>query len=52
MDVHYSDELKQAFIVSPDHLKKLVELLQKRIGKVDISRENHALIISKGSDGV
>ena len=36
MDVHYSDELKQAFIVSPDHLKKLVELLQKRIGKVNI----------------
>ena len=37
MDVHYSDELKQAFVVSPDHLKKLVELLQKRIGKVNIS---------------
>ena len=36
MDVHYSNVLKQAFIVSPDHLKKLVELLQKRIGKVNI----------------
>ena len=39
MDVHYSDELKQAFVVSPDHLKKLVELLQNRIGKVNISTD-------------
>ena len=37
MNVHYSKELSHAFVVSPDGLKKLVELLQKRIGKVDIS---------------
>ena len=36
MDVHYSDELKQAFIVRQGDLKRLIELLQKRIGKVDI----------------
>lgn len=39
MDVHYSDHLEHAFVVSPDHLKKLVELLQNRIGKVDISAD-------------
>ena len=39
MNVHYSDELKQAFVVRPDHLKKLVELLQKHIGKVYISTD-------------
>ena len=37
MNVHYSEELSHAFVVSPDGLKNLVELLQKRIGKVDIS---------------
>ena len=36
MNAHYSDQLNQAFVVSPDHLKKLVELLQDRIGKVNI----------------
>ena len=39
MDVHYSDELKQAFVVSPADLKKLVELLEKCIGKVNISTD-------------
>ena len=39
MDVHYSKELSHAFVVSPDELKKLVELLQKRIGKVEISAD-------------
>ena len=39
MDVRYSDHLEHAFVVSPDHLKKLVELLQKRIGKVNISAD-------------
>lgn len=39
MDVRYSEELSQAFVVSPTDLKKLVELLQKRIGKVDISAD-------------
>ena len=38
MNVHYSDELKQAFVVRPDHLKK-VELFQKHIGKVYISTD-------------
>lgn len=37
MDVHYSKELSHAFVVSPDELGKLVGLLQKRIGEVDIS---------------
>lgn len=37
MNVRYSEELKQAFVVGPNDFKKLVELLQKRIGKVDIS---------------
>lgn len=37
MDVRYSEELKQAFIFAPNDLKKLVELLQKRIGRVNIS---------------
>ena len=37
MCVHYSDELKHAFVVSPADLKKIVELLEKRIGKVNIS---------------
>ena len=39
MDVRYSEELSQAFVVGPSGLKKLVELLQKRIGKVDISAD-------------
>ena len=39
MDVHYSDHLEHVFVVSPDHLKKLVELLQNRIGKVDINAD-------------
>ena len=39
MDVHYSDELKEAFVVSPADLKKLVELLEKHIGKVYISTD-------------
>ena len=39
MDVHYSDHLEHVFVVSPDHLKKLVELLQNRIGKVNISAD-------------
>ena len=37
MDVHYSKNLSHAFVVSPDGVKKIVELLQKHIGKVDIS---------------
>lgn len=37
MKGRYSEELSHAFVVRPDELKKLVELLQKRIGKVDIS---------------
>ena len=37
MKGRYSKELSHAFVVSPDELKKLVELLQKRIGEVDIS---------------
>ncbi len=36
MDVSYSKDLLPAFVVGPDELKKLVELLQKRVGKVDI----------------
>ena len=36
MSVNYSEELSQAFIVGPDELKKLIELLQKRIGEVTI----------------
>lgn len=39
MNVNYSEELSQAFVVGPDELKKLVELLQKRIGKVSISAD-------------
>lgn len=39
MNVRYSEELSHAFVVRPDELKKLVELLQKRIGKVDISAD-------------
>ena len=39
MDARYSDHLEHTFVVSPDHLKKLVELLQKRIGKVNISAD-------------
>ena len=39
MNVHYSEELSHAFVVKPDELKKLVELLQNRIGKVDISAD-------------
>jgi len=37
MNVHYSKELSHAFVVGPSDLKKIVELLQKRIGKVEIS---------------
>jgi hypothetical protein len=37
MDVSYSEDLSQAFVADPTNLKKLVELLQKRIGKVNIS---------------
>ena len=37
MNVNYSETLSQAFVVGPDELKKLVELLQKRIGEVSIS---------------
>ena len=39
MNVNYSEELSQAFVVGPDELKKLVELLQNRIGKVSISAD-------------
>ena len=39
MNVNYSDELPQAFVVGPDELKKLVELLEKRIGEVSISAD-------------
>ena len=39
MNVNYSEELSQAFVVGPAELKKLVELLQKRIGKVSISAD-------------
>ena len=37
MKGRYSKELSHAFVVSPDELEKMVELLQKRIGEVDIS---------------
>ena len=36
MNVSYSKDFPHAFVVGPDELKKLVELLQKRIGKVGI----------------
>lgn len=36
MNVSYFKDLTYAFVVSPEGLKKLVELLQKSIGKVDI----------------
>lgn len=39
MNVNYSETLSQAFVVGPDELKKLVELLQKRIGEVSISAD-------------
>lgn len=39
MNVSYSEELSQAFVIEPDELKKLVELLQKRIGEVSISAD-------------
>ena len=39
MNVNYSEELSQAFVVGPDELKKLVELLEKRIGTVSISAD-------------
>ena len=39
MNVNYSEELSQAFVVEPDELKKLVELLQKHIGEVSISAD-------------
>ena len=37
MDVRYSEELSQAFVVGPTDLKKLIELLEKRVGVVDVS---------------
>ena len=39
MDVHYSEQLSYAFVVGPADLKKLVELLQKHVGKVAISAD-------------
>ena len=39
MSVNYSEELSQAFVVGPDELKKLVDLLQERVGKVSISAD-------------
>lgn len=39
MSVNYSEELSQAFVVGPNELKKLVGLLEKRIGKVSFSAE-------------
>lgn len=39
MNVNYSEELSQAFVVEPEELKKLVELLQKRVGTVSISAD-------------
>ena len=39
MDVRYSEELPQAFVVGPTDLKKLIELLEKRVGVVDISAD-------------
>ncbi len=39
MNVNYSQTLSQAFVVGTDELKKLVELLQKRIGEVSISAD-------------
>ena len=39
MNVNYSETLSQAFVVGPDELKKLVELLQKQIGEVSISAD-------------
>jgi len=39
MSVNYSEELSQAFVVGPEELKKLAELLQKRIGEVSISAD-------------
>ena len=37
MNVHYFKKLPHAFVVRPDELKKLVELFQNHVGKVDIS---------------
>ena len=39
MSVSYSEELSQAFVIGPNELKKLVDLLQKHIGKVSISAD-------------
>ena len=39
MSVNYSEELSQAFILGPDALKKLVELLEKHIGTISISAD-------------
>ena len=39
MNVTYSETLSQAFVIGPDELKKLVDLLQGRIGKVSISAD-------------
>lgn len=36
MDVRYSDHLEHALVISPSDFKKLVELLQRRVGKVNI----------------
>ena len=39
LNVNYSEELPQAFVVGPDEIRELVELLDKRIGKVSISAD-------------
>ncbi|MDE0086757.1 MAG: hypothetical protein OXU23_13650 [Candidatus Poribacteria bacterium] len=39
MNVQYSKNLSDAFVASSDSLKKLVELLQNYVGKVDISTD-------------
>ena len=39
MSVNYFEELSQAFVVGPEELKKLVEPLQKHIGKISISTD-------------
>ena len=36
MNAHHSEQLRQAVVVSPTDLKKLIELLQKCIGEVSI----------------
>ena len=39
MSVNYSEELSQAFVLGPEELKKLVELLEKHIGTIRISAD-------------